>query len=374
MHPLEIFMQRLPTQVALTQTPDGKHLLRGLPVLRVGTWNGKPYSAADLQEMAANFAEIARSENWQPPLRPYHQRDPEGKPVKLDARDTQGWFAALQYDATEQLLKADVEIVDAATIEALQAGKLRHISSEVFRSGYPAPASGREFQTPVLVGASFVDDPAVKGMPWQLVVNAMEYGHPLAERKEHGRMKFIEALKSLLRKEGVAEDELAQVDQLAQAAPPAPDPKGGDDKPPTDPALLRQFEQLQKANEEQGKQIEQLRAQQAAERAAATVDGYVTKGLLPPAVRVQALALVETLAAVTAPIETLACDAEGKQTGTRKVTALELLGEVLTACKPELLTEPKGRLWQGQVDKAQLDELSDEEVEKAAERLVGGGK
>jgi len=362
MHPeLELFMSRLPTQVALEETPDGKHLLRGLPILRVGRWNGIDYSAADLQAMAANFAEIAQLESWQPPVRPMHQDD-----KVRDARSTLAWHQAVSFDATRDLLLTDLEIVDPQTVADLQSGKLRHISAEVWRTGYPAPSSGKEFQTPVLVGSAFVDDPAVKGMPWQIVVNAADYGHPKAEQKDGESMSWIESLKNVLRKEGVADEELSQIDTLAAAPPAPPDPKP-ETVTQTDPAIARQLEQLEQSRKEQAAVIEQLRAERAAERAKATVDGYVTGGILPPAVRVQALALVECLSALTSPIETLAAEGEG----TRKVSAIDLLGEILGAAKPDLLTAPQSKLWQGAADGSEPETLSPEDAEKEADRIVG---
>jgi hypothetical protein len=84
---LELFMTALPAQVTLEKAPDGKTTLRGLPVLRVGTWNGRSYSEADLQSLASNFGEIVEADKWQPPMRPRHLVDPDGRAVSIDARE-----------------------------------------------------------------------------------------------------------------------------------------------------------------------------------------------------------------------------------------------------------------------------------------------
>jgi hypothetical protein len=244
------------------------------------------------------------------------------------------------------------------------------VSAEVFRSGYQSPVTGKTYETPVYYGAAFVDNPAVKGMPWQVVVNAADYGHTRPNSKDGEKMSWIETLKSVLRKEGVADEELAAVDQLA-ARPPATTQDPPAPPPAVDDATRAQVEQLLLTVKEQATALEQLRATRAQEAAEATVDKLVTTGLVPPAVRLQCLHLVQTLGA-TAPIELLALDAEGKQTS-RKATALELLSEILQAAKPELATSPQGRLWQGEAGKPP-EQLSAEEVEKAAETLLAAGK
>lgn len=371
---IELFMSRLPAEVRLEEA-DGKTYLRGLPVLRVGEWNGKPYTADDLRAIAENFTEISTADAWEPPMRPFHGYDENAKPLVQDARQTLAWHRALAYDETDQVLKADLEIVDAGAVADLQAGKLRYASAEVFRNGYKSPTTGKTYDTPVYLGAAFVDNPGVKGMPWQLVTNAADYGREA--NKEDRPMSWIETLKGLLRDKGATDEELAPLDQLAAAPAQQADetgskPPAGEATPGTDPAIARQIEQLQQANREQAATIDQMQAQARAERAVTAVDTFVREGVLPPAVRPQALALIEALSlAITQPIETLAFTAEGKQEGTRKVSALELLGEVLHACKP-VSTEPKGELWQGSWKPSGADEgaPSQTEIDEAAERLA----
>lgn len=349
MQPLELFMTALPAEVTLDKTPTGTYL-RGLPVLRPGTWNGRAYTEADLQALASNFAEIREGDRWTPPLRPRHLLDAEGKPLALDARETLAWHDALTYDATDKLLKADIEIVDAQTVADLEAGKLRYVSAEIWRNGYTSPVTGKRYETPVYYGAAFVDNPAVKGMPWQIVVNAAEYngdiGHTRPGKKDgETKMSWLETLKSVLRKEGVADDELAEVDQLAAKSPPAAPQAPTPPESPPDDGTKAQVEQLLQTVKEQSQMLEQLRTTRTQEAAQATVDGLVKDGVLPPALRVQCLALVQRLTADETQLELLALDAEGKQ-ATRKARALELLQEILEGLSPKLRA-PAAGLWQG---------------------------
>lgn len=365
---LELFMTALPAQVQLDKAPDGKTaMLRGLPVLREGIWNGRAYTAADLQALSDNFAEVQQADSWDPPLRPYHMLDADGKPIKIDARETLGWHKAITYDPTSKLLTADIEIVDADAIAALETGKLRYFSSEIYRNGYTSPVSGKVYDTPVYYGAAAVDNPAVKGMPWNLVINAEEYGHTQAEEKDGDRkMSWLETLKNVLRKEGVAEDDLAAVDQLA-AGPPKPPDKQAASQP--DP----QLEQLTKTVTEQQAMIAQLQQTRRAEAVSGTVDALVKDGLVPPAMRLQCLALVNVLHGQAQPLEVLSADAEGKPV-TKQATALELLQEILAATKPKLQA-PSAGLWQGSQElDEQVESLSDERLDEIAAAAGGTPK
>jgi hypothetical protein len=368
MPPLELFMTALPAQgVTLDKTPDGKASLRGLPVLRVGTWNGRAYTAADLQSIADNFAEVQASDSWEPPLRPRHLLDSAGNAVSLDARETLAWHKGLRYDPAAQLLTADLEVVDADTVAALESGKLRYVSAEIVRSGYTSPVTGKQYETPVYYGAAFVDNPAVKGMPWRLVTNAEELGHSRPESKESdSKMSWLETFKSLLRREGVADEELAAVDQLA-AGPPAPPQAPA--APPPDDGVRAQMEQLAATVRDQAALIETLTQTRAQEAAQATVDRLVSEGTVPPAMRVQCLALVQALS-TGGEVEILSADAEGKP-ATRKLALLDVLQELLAGMAPRLRA-PSALQWTGPETLAtDTPALTDADLDRIA-ALAGG--
>lgn len=385
MPPLELFMTALPAQgVTLDKTPDGKASLRGLPVLRVGTWNGRAYTASDLQSIADNFAEVQASDSWEPPLRPRHLLDSAGNAVSLDARETLAWHKGLHYDPAAQLLTADLEVVDADTVAALESGKLRYVSAEIVRSGYTSPVTGKQYDSPVYYGAAFVDNPAVKGMPWQIVTNAQDvfdaetgaenvsslmadYGRTPAKEKVGDRqMSWLETLKNVLRKEGATDSDLAAVDQLAQAPPAPPQAPAA---PPPDDGVRAQMEQLAATVRDQAALIETLTQTRAQEAAQATVDRLVSEGTVPPAMRVQCLALVQALS-TGGEVEILSADAEGKP-ATRKLALLDVLQELLAGMAPRLRA-PSALQWAGPETLAtDTPALTDADLDRIA-ALAGG--
>ena len=174
--PIDIYLSDVTSAVEIITAPSGNLMAKGLPVLQVGTWNGKPYTADDLKALAANFADIQASDQWEPPLRPYHAYDREGKPLSHSAAETLGWHKALRYDEETERLLADVELVNRETAADMISGKLRYVSSEVGRDAYTSPVTQKEYPL-AYMGGAFVDNPAVKGMPWQIVLNAAEFGH-----------------------------------------------------------------------------------------------------------------------------------------------------------------------------------------------------
>ena len=148
---------------------DGKQYVTGLPILRPGRWKGLDYSVSDLQRMAQNFHAMSEEQSFQPGLWPMHNFDDTGRPMPQKASDVLGYFTDLRFDADLQMLVGDVESTDPSLIEDMNARKLRYISAEW--------ASNRSSPGRVLTGAAWVADPAVKGMPWEIVMNAADYGH-----------------------------------------------------------------------------------------------------------------------------------------------------------------------------------------------------
>jgi hypothetical protein len=335
--PIELFVSDITNEVRVEAGPrEDTFVLRGLPILQPGTWNGKGYADADMDAIAANFAEVQHADAWEPPMRPFHGYDNDGKPLVQDARETSGWFKAMRRDPATGRLVTDVE-VDRDTARAVQSGKLRYTSAEIVRSGYTSPVTGKTFDTPVCVGAAWVTNPAVKGMPWNIVCNAAEYGQPLDVEPlgdREGEMTMPEETKT--------------VETLA-VAPPVP-------APPPSPEVLAQLEQMQQANKELAAQVETLAVQARSAQVKATVDGWVTGGVVPPALRVQAFALVDALAQSGGEVEVLA-DAAG---ATRKVGLVELLGELLEGLKPGLQFKPQADVWQGRNDTLEVEPTADE--------------
>jgi len=141
--------------------------IRGLPIFRVGTWNGYEYTAADLEAMIGNEGTLRDGDGFEPALKPYHTVDNNGDWVAFDPADTQGWIGNLRWadpEAQDTLL-ADVRVVEPAVVENIRADKLRYLSSEV--SDDYVMADGSQIG-PALVGVAWVDQPAVRGIPWSL--------------------------------------------------------------------------------------------------------------------------------------------------------------------------------------------------------------
>ncbi|HOQ98230.1 MAG TPA: hypothetical protein PLJ35_05360 [Anaerolineae bacterium] len=478
---IDIYLSDVTADVRVSKRTNASgqevYYAEGLPLLKPGTWNGNIYTVEDMQAAVNAFTEIQQADSWEPPLRPYHAYDREGKALQHDARETLGWHKALRWDDTAGLLRADVEIVDAQAAADLISGKLRFVSTEVARKAYTSPTTGKTYDT-AIVGTAFVDNPAVKGMPWQIVLNAHEFGHgieafaswggrsvdeirdevvktifpphgddtyspgycremyedycivtgPSGEEEKTFKVPFsfddagrmtvgqaqeveakwvpvsgstpavatqahdiagmpgntagdpgakgaksmglIESLKAKLTALGAKPEDLAEVDQLVAAesepqTPPAV-PAAPAATPTTDPALVQQLEQLSKANEELRGTVETMAAEARRTKASMTVDGWVRGGKLPPALRVPAFALVDALAATTiADITVLSSDEQGAQT-TRKASALDLLGEIVTGIAPAInLGAPKGniRTLGEDVDAEAPRKMTDEELE-----------
>lgn len=410
---VDIYISDTGFDVRMSRSSGGKYLVTGLPIFRTGTWNDRAYTADDIKAIAANFDVITKADAWSPPLRPYHGYSFDGQPLIQDAREVLGWFRSLRYDETTETLLADVELVDEQAARDMMGGKLRYVSAEIMRSGYRSPASGLEIKGPVLLGAAFVSNPAVKGMPWNLVINAQEYkprGDVPGKDDEAMSLarKIVESLRELFEKAKLGEEELSLLGGIAaegagavggvaeasvtepaaladdaKTEPSAPagaqQPEKGDDtmaeKTNVEVETLTeaekgQLEQLHQAMAEQQRLIEQLTAEARLAKVKAYVDGWVASGTLPPALRLQTYALVDELAKGEREIEIMADDKGNK----RKVGLVDLFAEILQGMKPALTVEAPGRLWQGSMADSEASVLSPEEIEKAAQSLLAAIK
>lgn len=180
-------------QVSYTKGEDGTFTVRGLPVIREGTWNRFPFTPAHLDSIVERFQEDREQLGFEPPLRPYHAKD--GEPIDV-RHDTLGHITALRREG--DTLLADATVFDEATIGNLQTGRFRYTSAEV---PYTQTGPGTRLRA-----LAFVDNPAVKGLPWTLVCNSDEF--------PGGRE---------------AEEDTPPEETVATAPPPAlPEPQGGE--------------------------------------------------------------------------------------------------------------------------------------------------
>lgn len=158
-------------QVLISAAGNGRFYVKGLPVLRTGTWKGQTYDAELLQHYSDTFRIIRDTHQWLPPVRPKHvEFDSEGQPKQTDARDLLGAWTDLYPDEGGDTLLADAE-VNEATATALLQGAMRFVSSELSAR---LRVGGQDYND-VFSGGAFVEHPAVTGMPWSVVCNAEDF-------------------------------------------------------------------------------------------------------------------------------------------------------------------------------------------------------
>ncbi len=363
-------------QVTYKPTQDGTYMVHGLPLIQVGTWNDKEFNREDLQQMAVNFATMQQEEAFEAGLWPKHNWDHQGNVVAQDADEVLGWYRRLYVD--DDVLKGDVEVFEEQTARDMERGKLRYISAEIGRHDQ----LGR-----VITGAAFVPDPAVKGMPWHMVINSAEYGHSdsanepdTTNRGGDNDMTLIQRIKGLFSAlqsgdEEALEKGLEELDELDESAGDAPDDgaQDGGDEPPDaagdgdDPDMYaRKMEQLRKANEDlekrlalQEKATKEAQDRARRDRAEALVDRWVNAGYLPPAARQEALVMAVDALEAEKPVTILSEDGEKAER-----SRIEVLEQIFKASAPsEVLAEGQALSWIGS------DNPDDEDAE--AERAAG---
>ena len=162
----EIFDPDSKHPVKYERSADGEQLVRGLPLMKPGFWNGHEYSLTELREVADNFEQLQSDADYEPALMPFHTYDKEGDKTNIDAREIQGYFADVYVDDDLGWLLGDVRVVDDELVQNMMRGKFRYTSTEL---------ADYEESGLTLVNTAWVDNPAIKGMPWELVMNREEF-------------------------------------------------------------------------------------------------------------------------------------------------------------------------------------------------------
>jgi len=374
-----------PREVRAEKTDAGTWLVRGLPIMRVGQWNGTDYTAADLRTIASNFATKRDEQAFEPGMWPRHNYQHDGTPVPQDASSALGWYRDVTFDDATGALLGDVEFFDEKTVQDMKRGRLRYISAEVRNS----PDTGRS-----LAGAAFVHDPAVKGLPWRVVINAADYDTarkrsnttptPKGGIRNMGIFtKFVDAVKSVT--SGNAEPEVLDeaaveldgilADKLTAETPAEPTPQSAVETQAEDitavDSLTRQLTQKNRQVDEQQKQIDMMQQQINAvtrsrqhDLAEAKLDHWATAGYLPPTARDWALPLAQYCLRADTRADVLSADG-----GKSKHAMIDVLEEVLKLSSPSAVTAgPTGSLvWMGSDD---FDGESDEELRKIGEEAA----
>lgn len=381
---LALFVSDAGGQPVVVRQVQGAARIEGLPLMRVGRWNGRDYTAADLAAMARNHERLAREEHYQPALKSRHTYSvgPDGhlQPDNVDAAATTlGWIEGLRYDEVAETLLADVRAVDDDLVVNMRRGKLRYVSAEVHQRY--ATAGGEEIG-PTLIGAAWVDRPAVRNLPWEIVINRADLGAltawgPTGPGGDPGDVpgdsdddggglmstligRIAEVLTRLAAGEateadveqlaaegddaqgadvvGVADETVEAEEALAEEAgdevQSAADEAGdapGDVDALRDAGIARQVEQLRRSLQEREAEVATLRAEAQQQAAEAFVNELVGEGVLPPAQRQHLYVLAEALAG-PGQVVTLAA-ADGATTEERP--ALTVLRDLLRAVAPE---------------------------------------
>lgn len=353
-----IFLNSLePSTVTVDATERGTWMVRGLPSLRVGTWNGNEFTADDLAAMTAAFG-TAQAGGFEPGLWPRHNYDHQGNVMPQDAGAALGFYKSLRFDAERGLLLGDIEVFDEQTARDMERGRLRYVSAEVVRGD----------DGPSLTGAAFVPDPAVKGMPWQLVINAADYSTMQNAQQKGGETMnpFIAKLKAILS----GEADVSTLDDLATDDEPTPDAvvEPVDDADDVTALQAAHISALQA-------EVEALKADALAakqERLEAQADARVQKLLgeraVTPATAPYARQLFVAALSDAQPVVVLADDGKTK----REVSAADALDALLHETSPGALfgTHAEGLVLMS--DAGEQDETEQERQAGLALAAAGG--
>lgn len=379
MHPPthHIYLNDLTTTHAVRYAPTAKgtYIVEGLPLIRVGTWNGAEYSPHDLIAMADNFSALQQQYAFEPGLWPRHNYDHQGNIIPQNADEALGFYRGMRYDPTSRTLLGDVEVFDERTATDMARGKLRYISAEIKHT---------EQMGPTVTGAAFVPDPAVKGMPWHIVVNAAEYGvgrdgdngveleaRPTQcggqnqdQPTTQGGLLDMNVLQKLLRG-NAPDDDRPDADAAPDVGGTVMQAARITDAPAQDAntrdALQAEIETLRA-------QYQEALAQHRSEQAEARVEKWIGCGYLPPACREQARALV--MAAMHSGDEIVILSEDGSEAKARMVEVLE---EILRVSAPSGISGGgRGMIFQGSLDPD--DDAAQRAAGMALAEAVGGKK
>lgn len=383
---VRLYVQK-PLGVRLEDRDDGTYLI-GLPLLRTGRWNGIDYDADRLRALQRNHRIIQQREGLTPALKSRHTYA-AGQAENVDAADvTLGWITALQFDEASGVLLGDIKVVQPSMLDDIMQERVRYVSVEIMPSYITM--DGEEIG-PALIGAAWVDWPAVRGLPWEIILNREEWAElargelaepATAEAQQRDmdvtggdRMpmwsRFLDVLTGIFagrekiealaefrelnplvgaadadgQAEGKTPETLAQSEPPAQAKEPA-----------TEPAR-DEVETLREAYRAAEARIAELERAYRAAQVEGLVDKLIASGVLRPAIRGEVAALLDLLLQSDREVEV---SAEG---GTETMKAQDVLVRILRGTTPKL-EGPPGRTHPGlgEEDEDKPHVYSDEEL------------
>ncbi len=352
-----------PRAVTSEQTEDGKWRVKGLPLIHPGKWNGIDYTKRDMQDIVSNFNRLRDDDGFVPGLWSKHNYDHDGNHVSQDANNALGFYERMYVDEASDALLSDVDVFDEETARDMERGKLRYISAEI-RDSDENGAS--------LVGAAFVNNPAVKGLPWHLVINAADYSGATTsttstkEKLEGGsrtmtlKEKFFNLFKAATDEDPeVLTQALSDLDEEIPDKPAdevdADEADAEQEEDPTEvESLTRMLTQKTSANAELQKQMDVLEEKMSTvttsrqhDLAEAKLDQWVAAGYVSPAARDYVMPLAQYALAALKKVDILAVDG-----GKTKTPMIDVLEEALKLTSPRAVTQgASGSLvWTGSED------------------------
>jgi len=380
-----------PIGVKVEERGAGETYLVGLPLLRTGRWNGVEYDAERLRALVRNHRLIAEREAVTPALKSRHTYA-NGRPENVDAAEiTLGWIVDLSYDEETGVLLGEVHVVQPGMLEDIAEGRLRYVSAEIVPNY--VTADGDEVG-PALVGAAWVDWPAVRGLPWEIVINREEWTDlargdggdtPSAGSCRDGSTmnggdgmstwsRFVDVLAGLFagREKVEALDEFRDLDP---AGGMSTGEESGDDKAETEVLAesetrsgpkgvpTEEVELLRQAHREAEARIAELERAYRTAQVEALVDKLVAAGAVRPATRSDVGALLDLLLQSDREVQVLRADGE-----TESVKAVEVLVRILRDTAPKLAGGPTGRAYPGLAEDDEKPRVySDEELARLVE-------
>lgn len=199
-----MFGAPLPSGLPPLEEIDGKQVVRGLKVFRVGTFKDSrgrqhTYESSDLQAIVRNF-ELLRNEGFlvDVPVRADHSSS---------INNVLGYITALRTDG--KFLLADIEFTEPDGAAKYSRGTFRSRSLEI--GPYETNGDEPEVYFPCVLGLAFVDIPAVEGLFGR---NRPTEDHPVSTQTATFRIRGVETTN--------VEQVQAYIDELEKAQAPAP--------------------------------------------------------------------------------------------------------------------------------------------------------
>lgn len=190
------------TNAYVVQFDHENRILFGVPIMRPGKFNGYEYDVNFFNSMIENFHLLQHEYGFEPAVKPHHAYNSDGEPIPIDAREIFGYVINIYM--LDNVLCCDIQITNDDVITHITTGTLRYLSTEIAPNYIVDDAQ----IGPALIGLAFVDDPAVKKLPWRLIINRCD----LNSLSGGNIMGFLTTLKNLLL--GVDETTLEQADEI----------------------------------------------------------------------------------------------------------------------------------------------------------------